>query len=250
MLSVKRHEIIMEKLLQERSVTVSELGSLLGVTEKTVREDLEKLEQKGLLRRMRGGAVLAVEEDAGLLSVETPNTKLLPEKLQAARKALRYIEPNDIIALDGGSTTLELAKLLENEPLTVITNDVYIIGELARKDRIRLVVPGGQRTRNLLVGEEGVNALRRMNIRKAFITATGIHPEYGLTIYTGALVEQKQTMMERAEKVYVVADHSKFDKSALLTFAKLSDLDLIITDSGLTPERAERYRNAGVGIDL
>src|SRR5690606_18370110 len=106
------------------------------------------------------------------------------EKAAIAQRALRYIEPGDIIALDGGSTTLEIAKRLDNEPLTVVTNDVFIIGELAKKPDIRLVVPGGYRVRNMLVGPEAVSVIRGLNVQKAFLSTTGIHPEYGFSIYT------------------------------------------------------------------
>lgn len=249
MLAAKRHEKILEKLVQERSVSVSELSSLLKVTEKTIREDLEKLESQGMLRRIRGGAVITDDREASVLPNLWPNHKNSAEKSHIAKLALRNIEPGDIVAFDGGSTTLEIAKLLDNKPLTVVTNDVFIIGELARKDRIRLVVPGGQRNRNLLVGSEAVTAIRGMNIRKAFISATGIHLEYGLTIYTGALLEQKKVLMEIASQVFCVADHSKFEKCALLTFANLREVDKIITDPGLSDEIAMKYASRDVVIE-
>src|SRR5690606_32132626 len=140
---IRRHEKIMEVLLTNKEVTVAELSDKLGVTGKTIREDLTRLEEQGLIVRVHGGAVLAQSDQFGILPSKEPLTKHADEKADIASRALLHIKPNDIIALDGGSTTLEIARRLSNEPITVITNDVYIISELAVKDNIRLVVPGG-----------------------------------------------------------------------------------------------------------
>ncbi len=235
--------------MAEGEVSVADLAAKLGVTGKTIRQDLEKLESKGLLQRTHGGAVLANEGYSGLFQNTAPNPKRLKEKRQAAEQAVRFIEPGDIIALDSGSTTLEIAKQLANEPLTVITNDLYIIGELIKKDQIRLVVPGGIRSRNQLVSEDAGRFLRKLNVRKSFLSATGIHLEYGLTIFTQMHVEQKRALIETAEQVFCVADHSKFDKCALITFASVKEVPTIITDAGLSEETMARYTEAGIRIE-
>ena len=246
--SLHRYEKIMEMLLAESQVTVAELSERLDVTGKTVREDLAKLEEKGLLRRVHGGAVLAHADQLGILSMKDPVTHHAGEKGEIAQLAVRLIEPDDIIALDSGTTTREIARRLSNQPLTVVTNDVLIISELARKDAIRLVVPGGYRVRNMLAGAEAVSYIRKLNIRKAFLTATGVHPDYGFTIYTGEYHDIKRAWIETAEISYVAADHHKFGQGALFTFAKLTEVEAILTDSGIPPETAERYRKAGVRI--
>lgn len=239
----------MEQLLQHRSVTVADLSALLGVTGKTIRDDLDALEAKGLLARVHGGAVLAHDGDAGLLPARTPNTKALADKTRVAERAVRHIEEGDIVALDGGSTTLAMAKLLDNVPLTIITNDLFIISELVRKDNIRLVVPGGYRNRNLLVGGESADFIRKLNIGKAFVSTTGIHPKYGLTIYTSALVEPKRVLIDCAKQLYCVADHGKFDKCALITFARCDEIGLFITDGSLPGDIAAKYEQAGIRIE-
>ena len=155
---IRRYEKIMEVLLTQKEVTVAQLSESLGVTGKTIREDLAKLEEQGLLVRVHGGAVLAQSDQYGILPSKEPLTKHADEKKGIALLALHHIQEGDIIALDGGSTTLEIARRLENRPLTVITNDVYIISELAAKDQIRLVVPGGYRVRNMLAGPDVVAA--------------------------------------------------------------------------------------------
>lgn len=249
MSSIRRHEKIMEVLLTNKEVTVAELSEKLKVTGKTIREDLTKLEEQGLIIRVHGGAVLAQSDQFGILPSREPLAKHAEEKDEIAKRALLHIEPNDIIALDGGSTTLAIARRLSNEPLTVITNDVYIISELAVKDNIRLVVPGGYRVRNMLAGPEATAYIQKLNIQKAFISATGIHPEHGLSIYTGDLIDFKRALIETAREVIAVIDHHKFGQTALRTFATLNELSWIITDQGLPDETACQYIDKGVRID-
>lgn len=249
MLSIERHEYILRQLERVRIVRVAQLSAELGVTEKTVREDLEKLEEKGLLKRIHGGAIAVAEGDEPILPQLSQDARRLAEKQRIASRAAAAIAPGDVVALDGGSTTLEIARLLPNEPLTIVTNDVFIIAELARKDRVRLVVPGGYRERNLLVGSEGESFVRGLNIHKAFMSATGIHRSFGLTVFTGTQLPMKRALVETASAVYCVADHSKFGRSALVTFAALHELDTIFTDDGLPEETAAEYRGAGVQVD-
>lgn len=247
MSSIRRYEKIMEVLLTKKEVTVAELSDKLGVTGKTIREDLTRLEEQGLITRVHGGAVLAQSDQLGILSSKAPVIKHAVEKATIAAKAIQEIQPHDIIALDGGSTTLEIARHLENSPLTVITNDVYIISELASKDMIRLVVPGGYRVRNMLAGPEASSYIKQLNIQKAYISATGIHPEHGLSIYTGELIEFKRALIETAREVIAVINHHKFGQTALRTFAAMDELTRIITDD-LPHEIAKPYKDAGVII--
>lgn len=246
---LKRHEKIMEALISGQEVTVVELSELLQVTGKTVREDLDKLESLGLLVRIHGGARLAQDNQYGILTSKGVTDKHSREKVQIAKRALEYIMPGDIIALDGGSTTLEMAKRLDNQPMTVITNDLFIINELTKKDKILLVVPGGSRVRNVLVSEDAPRIISELNIHKAFISATAVHPEFGLSIFTGDLVPLKKALIQTAQQVYGVVDHNKFGQFALRTFASCSEMDVIITDHGLSEETAEGFRQSGITLD-
>jgi DeoR/GlpR family transcriptional regulator of sugar metabolism len=248
-LAAARHRHILDLLLQSGSVQVSELSERLGVTTKTIREDLEKLEDKGLLRRTHGGAVPPPDEEEPLLPLQIPNTKHRGEKEAIAERALRHIESGDIIALDAGSTTLEIARRLPNEPLTVLTNDLLIMQELIGKDRIRLVVPGGYRQHNVLIGNEALDWLGGLNVQKLFLSATGIHEKYGLTVFTGELIPLKKAYMASANEIYCVADHTKFGRAALLTFAELDDVDVLITDAGLDPETERIYEGGSMKIE-
>ncbi|QDH20651.1 DeoR/GlpR family DNA-binding transcription regulator [Saccharibacillus brassicae] len=247
--ALKRHEKIMEILIERQEIGVGELSSLLDVTGKTIREDLARLEEKGLLTRVHGGAMLAQNDQFGILSPRGTGDRHAAEKAEIAARALRYIEPGDIIALDGGGTTLEMARQLENAPLTVITNDLFILSELARKDRIRLVVPGGERVRNVLIGPGSADFVGGLNISKAFLSATALHAELGASIYTGDLVPYKKALVRTARHVYGVVEHQKFGNFALWTFADCADLDVIITDGGLDAAQKELFARKNIRLD-
>lgn len=248
MSAIQRHEKILELLIESKEATVAKLSEALNVSGKTIREDLEKLEQQGLVKRFHGGARLANENFAGLFPNVRPNDKNTDMKALVAKRALDFIKPGEVIALDGGSTTLAIAKLLDNVPITVLTNDLFIISELVQKDNVRLVVPGGYRSRNQLIGGHFKSFIESMNIQKAFISATGIHPNYGFTVFTQALVEQKRALIQEAAQAYCVADHTKLDKCALLTFAKLDEVDCIITDPAVPDHTVEAYSAAGIQL--
>ncbi len=249
MLAVTRHQSILEQIHSQGSVQVADLSERLGVTAKTIREDLEKLEEQGLLRRIHGGAVAPKVDAEPLLPPQVPNLKNATEKEAIARHALNYIRPNDVIALDAGSTTLEIARLLPRMPLTVLTNDLLIIRELLPRDDIRLVVPGGYRHRNVLVGNDALEWVTRLNVQKVFLSATGVHEAFGLSVFTGELLELKKAYLSGAKEVYGVADHSKFDRAALFTFAALDDLDVLITDDGLDEDIVRRYEGGTANIE-
>lgn len=238
----------MEALLERKEVSVAELSEKLEVTGKTIREDLAKLEERGLLVRVHGGAMLAQSDQLGILKSNVADERYQAEKIEIAERVQRLIEPNDIVALDGGSTTLEIARHIDNRPLTVITNDLYIISELLRKDQIRLVVPGGYRVRNMLTGPEAAAYVRSLNIHKAFLSATSVHLQDGLSIYTGDFIDFKQALLRSARETYAACDHRKFGRTALLTFAPLSGLKGIVTDRGLPAETKAQYQASGVTI--
>jgi DeoR family fructose operon transcriptional repressor len=249
MLAVTRHQSILELLHTQGSVQVSELSERFEVTSKTIREDLEKLEEKGLLKRIHGGAVGQSDQADAMLPLLIPNTRFLKEKEAIAIHALHYIQQDDVIALDAGSTTLEIAKRLPNIPLTVLTNDLLIIRELMLKDLIRLVVPGGYRHRNVLVGNDALEWLTRLNVQKLFLSATGVHDKFGLSVFTSELLDLKKAYLSGAKEIYGVVDHSKFDRAALLTFAALQDVHVLITDDGIEDEVFRRYEGGSVKIE-
>ncbi|MED2255753.1 DeoR/GlpR family DNA-binding transcription regulator [Brevibacillus parabrevis] len=251
MLAAERHSKILEQLRAEQSVTVSELSQALDVSEVTIRKDLIKLENDGLLTRIHGGATIT-----DFLPVERSFTEKLAErseeKLAIAHQALSHIQPGDTIMIGAGTTTMELAKLLRGmNDLTVVTNAVNIAMELNSQGKHHVILIGGEMRHKsfALVGSVAAENLRNLSVFKCFIGADGIHPEHGLTTLNLAEAQINQVMMERARKVYVLVDYSKFGETHLAKFAGVSDVDRIITDGAARPF-VERYVELGINLEL
>lgn len=231
-LANERDVYIINILEQNRIIKVTAAAANLKVTEKTIREDLKRLEDQGLLIRIHGGARLPDEENA-LLPVDVRRKSHMESKAKIAEKAVHYVEENDTIVLDSGSTLLQLAKILPDIPMTVITNDRFIIQEIAKKSNIHLYVPGGSLTTGStsFLGEDAENRLRQFRTQKAFIGSTCVHPKHGLSLISHVEISLKKIMIQQAEKVFLLADHTKWNKTGLFPFASIKEIDVIISDN-------------------
>lgn len=232
LLANERDVYIINTLEHNRIIKVTAAAAFLSVSEKTIREDLKRLEDQGLLIRIHGGARLPDEENA-LLPIDIRRKSHMENKSKIAEKAVHFIEENDTIVLDSGSTLLELAKILPDIPMTVITNDLFIIQEITKKSNIHLYVPGGSFTTGStsFLGEDAENRLRQFRTQKAFIGATCVHPKHGLSLISHVEVSFKKIMIQQAEKVFLLADHTKWNKIGLFPFASMKEIDVIVSDS-------------------
>ncbi|MFC0473318.1 DeoR/GlpR family DNA-binding transcription regulator [Halalkalibacter kiskunsagensis] len=251
MLSVERYEKILDELDKSKVVKVSELSINLGVTEKTIRIDLESLEKKGLLKRIHGGAVLLEEEDR-IFPINERQLSNNERKVAIAKKAIKLINDQDTILLDGGSTTLQIASLLGDFPVTVITNDIKIANELLNKEKVQLMVLGGSRmgTSSSLFGVEASDLLKRIRVNRLFFGATGVSVEHGLTVLNSFHVEWKRQIIGCADRVTLLADSTKFEKVGLIQFATLDDVDEVITDDLLDKHILKVLKEKSISITL
>ncbi|WP_338781587.1 DeoR/GlpR family DNA-binding transcription regulator [Metabacillus sp. FJAT-52054] len=230
---VERHEKIIQTLEKEKMVKVTELSISLNVTEKTVRQDLIVLENKGLLKRIYGGAILP--ESTGMLPVEKRQASFLYEKKLAAKAAAERIEEEDTIFLDGGSTMLELAKLLIHRKITVLTNDIKIAHTLIGAEKVQLIMPGGGRIPGSasLFGPIAEEAMQKLRVKKLFLGTTAADLSNGLTVFSHAQAEYKKRIIRLADYVALVTDHTKFGQTALIQYADFDILDEVITNNEL-----------------
>lgn len=230
-LVAERHKKIEASVIKKGIVRVSELSKLFGITEETVRRDLEKLEQAGKLVRTHGGAVAIQEVDRDLpqLKRETLHVK---EKEQIARIALQYINENDSILLDGSSTAFYLAKQLPNISLTVITNSMRVIMELASKKNIHVICTGGIFSESALsfLGPLTVQSLQKYHADKAFISCKALDPLWGISESNDMQAMVKKEMLDIANNNYLLIDHSKVGSRATTNVASINKIDYIITD--------------------
>ncbi|MGM7723274.1 DeoR/GlpR family DNA-binding transcription regulator [Metabacillus sp. Hm71] len=251
MLSVERHERIIEQLDKSKIVKVSELSKLLEVTEKTVRGDLELLEQRGLLKRIHGGAVI-VEEEGRMLPIAERQSRHSEVKLAIAKEAVKLIKPNETILMDGGSTTLAIAELLGEFPITVITNDLKIANILLDKNNVQLIVLGGTRINysSSLIGAQATEMLDRIRVNRLFFGTTGVSLEHGLTVINSIHADWKRQIIKCADHVTLVADSTKFEKVALIQFASLEEVNEIVTDSRLDHSVKEMLETQNITLQI
>ena len=241
MIQNKRLEQIMNLLQQEKSVSVNQISEMLHVTPKTVRLDLKKLESANVLQRVHGGAVLSSLQPTSF-PVSSYRQKCMDKKAVIAQKAFSLLRENDTVLLDDGSTSLELAKLLGEFRITVLTNDIFIINELMYKPNVFLYVIGGALKRN---GEDSIQFIKKYHVNKIFLGISTLDIENGAMIYYYGDRSTKRAFMAAADEVVCMADSSKFNHTAFMRIAGIHEIDTIITDSSLPREEAEKYQALG-----
>ncbi|WP_026570604.1 MULTISPECIES: DeoR/GlpR family DNA-binding transcription regulator [Sediminibacillus] len=251
MLSIERYQQILAELEKEKIIKVSALSKQLGVTEKTIRIDLETLESRGLLTRIHGGAML-VESEERLLPIEERQSSQNEIKQAIARRAVQLISPGETILMDGGSTTVEIAKQLGDKDVTVITNDLNIAHVLQAKPKVQLLVPGGERIADSssLFGTQATEFLQKLHVNRVFFGATGVSVEQGLSVFTSLHADWKKQIVECADTVTLVADSSKFGKVALIQFADIAQVDVIVTDDRLDKTFHQKLKGKNIQVLL
>jgi DeoR family fructose operon transcriptional repressor len=248
-LPAERHRRIQELLRERQVVRVSTLSGILGVSEVTIRRDLEGLEQRGLLERTHGGAVHVqrIRVEPAYLEAISAHPE---EKRAIGQAAARLVEPGDAIFLNGGTTTLQVARHLDAPGAKIITNHVGIALELADRDVELLLVGGHYRApSNSVVGPFAAETLRRMYANKAFIGVEGCSLLSGLTTPVAAEAEIAWLMIEQTKgEVIVVADHTKIGTVADFAIAPLDAVNRLVVGSGVDDEYLEGL--AAKGIDV
>ena len=231
----QRKNHILDRLLSNGRVDAMEVAESLGVTGETIRKDLIALERQGLLRRVHGGAV-PVQSLAFEPAVET-RTQLASEKTRIARAALNHLPARGSVLIDAGSTTAKLVELFPGDrDLTVYTNTVPLAMSLLTRPRLTVFTLGG-RLRNVTfaeVGDWAVRALAEINVDVAFLGTNGISLTRGLTTPDPAEAAVKRLMLDCAAKRVLLADHSKFGVVKGTKHGDLDDIDILISDTGLT----------------
>jgi DeoR family transcriptional regulator of aga operon len=239
---------ILELLARDGTVTVTALAGELGVSEATIRRDLQALGEQRLLERSHGGAV--AHGTAHELPVRY-RTGRSEEKRRIARAAAELVTDGAVIALTGGTTTTEVARTLAlRQGLTVVTNALNIAVELAVRPDLKLIVTGGvaRSASYELVGSLADQTLRGLNVDIAFVGVDGVDAKRGLTTQNEVEAATNRALMSRAGSTIVVADASKLGRVALAQIAAVEAADRLITNEGADPEQIERLRAAGLAV--
>ncbi len=246
----QRRQQILQMLLEQGSVRVTELSGQFGVSAVTIRADLAHIESQGLATRNHGGAVLQRlpprEQD-----IHEKDALNLPLKDSIGLHAARLVKPGDNIIIDSGSTTMTLARHLRgHRDVTVMTNGLNIAWELANAPGVELLLTGGQLHKQSLSlhGSQAAASLGGYSFDTLFLGVDGLDLEFGLTTHHEAEASLNHRMVERARRIVVLTDASKFGRVSLHRIARLDEINAIITDAGISVEYREGLQRLGIEV--
>jgi DeoR family transcriptional regulator of aga operon len=248
----ERRRRILDLLEQQERATVTELAEHFGVSAVTIRGDLEALSRADALVRSHGGALRRLDRLAEL-PISVKQGLHHAEKVRIGRRAAELVRPGEILILDSGTTTVEVARrigLNGVKPLTVITNALNVASALSLLPQCRIIMLGGilRPTSLSLVGPQAEQTLKDLNADRLFIGVDGLDPVVGLTT-PDVLEAQLNAMMIRVSReVVVVADSSKFKQRSLSLIAKIESVHKLVTDSGADAETLAALRARGVEV--
>ncbi|MET1071433.1 MAG: DeoR/GlpR family DNA-binding transcription regulator [Umezawaea sp.] len=246
----KRHELILQSLRQGERVAVGELAELTGCSEMTVRRDLDTLEREGLLRRVRGAAV-------GMLTgEEVPYAARGKQRIEAKRRialaVAELIDDGESIVVDGGSTTLEAAKLLTERRLTVLPLSLHVANALRGAERVRLVLPGGDLRPGELsfVGPLTEYAFQIMRFDTMVLGSCGLSVRNGVSSHDLQEGAVKKAAVTASARVIAAVDGSKFGRTAFGRVCGIESIDVLVTDEDAPADEIAAVRDAGVEVRL
>ena len=253
MLAEQRRRVILSELEHRESLSVTELSERFGVSDMTIRRDLDALSAESLLRKVHGGAVRTNKKMGQEPHFIQKRTLHLEEKRTIAGEALQLIEPGDTVAFSAGTTTWYIAAALRQtngDGTTFVTNSTNIALTLQENGWDQIVLSGGSfRTpSDALVGPYAERTLKTLNADTLFLGAHGVHSDSGLTTPNIAEAETDRILIDSAQKVVVVADYTKLGVVALAQIAPISRVDVLITDDKANKELLREIEIAGVSV--
>ena len=246
-----RRQSLLDLIKRRGFASLEELVGVGGVSESTIRRDLEALELTGSVRRTHGGAVMTGEPREVMPAFEDRAGSALLEKRGIGRCAGELVQDGDTVLLDGGTTTLEVARALMGRPVQVVTNSLPIAQLLAPHKETDLILIGGfvyPRT-GVALGPISIACLESIRVHSLFRGAGGLMQD-GIYNSNLLLVETEHAMMKSAHQVVLVVDHSKFGKQALARLCALSDIQHLVVDEGIRPEDRDLVEGAGVALHV
>ncbi len=244
----ERRDEITRLVAENGRVTVKELTQMYNVSAVTIRNDLNFLQEKGLLHRAYGGALRwdTVSFDTAIKEKEKLHSE---EKQKIGKAASKLINDGDSIIIDSGTTTMEIAKNIHGKKdLTVMTNAINIATDLAGISGITLMLTGGtlRETSFSLVGPQAEEILQEFYFDKVFLGVDGFDMEYGLTTPNFLEAQLNRLMVKRSRETIVVLDSSKFGRRSLSLIVKPNDIDIVITDSNVS----DKYKRGIEDMDI
>ena len=254
MLKKERQNQIVKQIENQGTVVVKELADGFDVSLMTIRRDLQEIEELGLVQRIHGGAVLGMQSGK---QNELPRLDrmdiMLEEKQKIAKAVAGMIAPNEMIFLGSGTTTLYVAKeITDRDDITVVTNSLTVLNELASYGKMTLIGIGGflRRSEYSMIGHFADNVIQDLHVDKVIIGMRGIHPRFGLTSEHPQELLTDRTIIGICENVIIVADHSKIGHVASSRTAPISAAKTIVTTLNAREDMVDAIRSQGVEVIL
>lgn len=249
MMTAQRREELKKYMLEHKSASVLDMAQRFQVSGQTIRRDFEALEKEGFLLRSYGGAMVK-DRKADFVPNTVKSELFVDEKKTICRRAAAQIYPNDCIFIDHSTTALALCDEIRQMPLTVVTNSFRVIDQLSDCVNIQLVCTGGTYQSGIegFSGLETVRYLQQHCVDKAFLSCRAIDPQRGVNDTGDTTANVRQTVIENADCVYLLADHTKFGKSGFITVCGIDRLDFVITDQPLDREWKKLFSENGVTV--
>jgi DeoR/GlpR family transcriptional regulator of sugar metabolism len=251
-----RRGLILQEVLRSQFVTVAALARQFGLSEVSIRRNLEQLQSVGLVKRVHGGAQ-AISRPGQPSVYDARLLQHLAEKRAIGRAAAELIRPGDTVFLDSGTTVLEVARaipeaLLERGGLTVVTRSLVIAGELRCFRQVRLIVLGGIYVHDFddFVGSQVEGALQELHVNILFIGTDGVSPERGLTTDNVLEAGLFRQMAHAAERVVVATDASKIGAGKLQTILPFEEIHAFVTDAAAPAAFVQMLRDKGITVIL
>ena len=253
MMIAERQSRLRDVLSQRGMCDLDTLAAELGVSQSTVRRDVESLEKSGAVERTHGGVIWIGDRAPGN-GRDAFHQRLnyhVEQKRRIARAARNLVRPGETILIDGGTTTYHLAQELVGQTLQIVTNSLPIANLFLNDENVEMILTGGllYPRSGVLLGPMVDNILAAIHTKTLFLSVAGIH-DGSLYNQNLLLVEAEQRMMRQAQQVVLLADSGKFGQQALSRLCALSEIDVVVSDPDLTPEQQTQVRSAGCELIL
>ncbi len=231
MLSIERQREIEELLLEKKSISVAELSERFDVSFETIRRDLKVLEAKGIVEKSYGGAVLK-EKVSHKADFKTLSHVMVDTKKKMAETAISFIRPGDCIYIDFSTTCNQIVPLLEDISINILTNSLEVMNQLAGRKNLSLFSTGGifDPGNYAFMGNTSIQNLEQFHLDKAFISCRALSMERGISDKSEQEAELRKKIIESSNKVYLMVDHTKFNKVAFVRTCDMKAITAVITD--------------------
>jgi len=249
MSAYERRQFILDKLHRQERLRVTKLADVLSVSESTIRNDLNALEDEGRIERVHGGAVLAEPAYVNNNSFENRYVQHLQAKRAIAKQAAELVQDGDSILLDASSTAYCLAcEISDRNGLRIVTNGFKLAQELAKNPSNNVILIGGvvNYSASSVTGLLSQRIIEDLYVQKAFISCSGFTISRGMTEVQLNEAQLKRKMITSTAKLYAIIDSSKFGKEDLTPFASLEDIHQLFTDEAISIEWKAQLEDAGV----